>query len=104
MDLNDESPESPIDSTAIQNGDKEESCVLIEENISIVDIADDTIQEELQLNDSSANNNETSEELIEESTDAIPSEYQVIDEVCGSQELVENGGVEDEINGVSLEF
>lgn len=108
MDSKDDSPVSPDDSTAIKNGDKdEESCILVEENISIVDLADDTIQDQPGselCNDSTAE----TDELIDDAVDVIPAEFQVIDEVGGSQEIYESeqevdGQVEEgEINGVSF--
>jgi hypothetical protein len=105
MDLQEDSPASPTNSNKIQNGD-DESCVLIEEDLSIVSIADDdTIIEEPEIcNLSSDNVDKTVEELIFDS-DAIPSEFQIIDEVAGSQESEENGVAEEgEMNGVSFQF
>lgn len=106
MNLQQESPDSPNDSTAIQNGDKEESCVLIEENISTIEI-DDTIQD--PTNASAIDLLNESGELIED--EILSSEFQVIDEVGGSQEVEENGEVQDQneeegehLNGVRLEM
>jgi hypothetical protein len=95
-----QSPDSPNDSAAIQNGDKEESCILIEENISIIEI-DETIKTQDEDEESSLNNN--SDELIEDPPDCLPSEFQVIDEVGGSQEIQEEQQEEGgELNGVRI--
>lgn len=112
MDLHNESPESPNDPADTHNGSKDdESCVLVEENISIVNLAEDTIRDSELCSESSNELKDDAEELIEDIVDAIPNEFQVIDEVGGSQEIEENENgekqdelveEEGEVNGVSF--
>jgi hypothetical protein len=83
--------DDPIDnSSTVQAVPSEDSCILVEEDISIVDLANDTKLSESR--DEVADTDSTvDEEVID---DKLPCEFQVIDEVGSSQEEeAENGEV-----------
>jgi hypothetical protein len=84
--------DDPIDnSSTVQAVPLEESCILVEEDISIVDLANDT-----KLSESRDEVGDTDSIVEEEGVidDKLPSEFQVIDEVGSSQEeAAENGEV-----------
>lgn len=109
MDLQTESPESPDDSCATDYKNIENSCILVEKNITIVDLTetDDTLIQKPEFGNESAANDTNSVELIE---DSIPGEFQIIDEVGGSQEIEGNNEekeqdvAEGELNGVRVVY
>lgn len=104
MNLQDEPNDKLNGSLPPEDANKEESCILIEENISTVDLANDTITEtkDTEVRDRSTVDDTTDETGVIE--DTLPSEFQVIDEI-GSQENEEDGSGEEvaevETNGVS---
>ena len=107
MNTEDDPNDSQLNSTVEVNGSLEESCIILEENISVVEIGDDTIKDE-----TSSCNEEKSENItidaeegeIKSNLDELPSEFQVIDEVGSSQDdrtnvKIQNGDAS-QLNGV----
>lgn len=71
---------------AIQNGVSDESCVLIEQNISTIEIEDTTLEDSIAFIEETF----TEETVDAESTRTVTdeSEYQTIDQVDGSEEVL----------------
>lgn len=70
---------------ATQNGDNDESCVLIEQNISTIEIEDTTLEDSIVFVEKTF----TEQTVDAESTRTITDEpeYQTIDQVDGSEEV-----------------
>lgn len=90
------------------NGKLEESCIILEENISVVEIVDDTVQDETSFCNEEKIESITIDEEEGEITPNVhelPSEFQVIDEVGCSQDDGASVEIQDgdasQLNGVS---